>query len=220
MNDKVITAYRKSKNIYDDVLTQSRWWSKLYIRLFWGGVDDTLIAKRLLQYIPVDYSGNLLDVPVGTAAFTWQKYMTLTSASSITCLDYSEDMLEQAKKRLLYNSAGNIFFHQGDVGNMPFKDEMFDIVLSMNGFHVFPDKAKAFSEIYRVLKKGGSFLACFYIGGQSKITDFLVNCFLSKKGWFTPPFDTEESLNQKLKDLYQIIDFHCDGSMVWFKCVK
>ncbi|MBN7771793.1 class I SAM-dependent methyltransferase [Clostridium aminobutyricum] len=217
MDDKIITAYRKSKNIYDDVLTQSRWWSKLYIRLFWNGVDDTDIANRLLQYIPNDYCGSLLDVPVGTATFTWKKYKTLPSAS-ISCLDCSGDMLDQAKKRL--EQADNIRFYQGDVGNMPFKDEMFDTVLSMNGFHAFPDKERAFFETYRVLKKGGSFLACFYICGQSKITDLFVYSFLSKKGWFTPPFDTKESLHRKLNDLYQSVDFHLDGSMVWFKCVK
>ena len=31
----------------------------------------------------------------------------------------------------------------------------FDIVLSMNGFHAFPDKKKAFRETHRVLKPGG-----------------------------------------------------------------
>ena len=217
MDDKITTAYRKSKGIYDDVLTQSKWWSRLYIRLFWGGVDDTDIANRLLAYLPVDYSGRLLDVPVGTAAFTWKKYGALSSAS-ITCLDYSGDMLEQAKGRL--GHAANIAFRQGDVGDMPFADETFDTVLSMNGFHAFPDKEKAFSETYRVLKRGGSFLACFYICGQSKITDFLVDSFLSKKGWFTPPFDTEESLKNRLGNLYENVDFHLDGSIVWFQCVK
>jgi ubiquinone/menaquinone biosynthesis C-methylase UbiE len=44
---------------------------------------------------------------------------------------------------------------QGDVGNLKFSNETFDIVLSMNGFHAFPDKEKAFSETARVIKKGG-----------------------------------------------------------------
>ena len=32
-------------NINDDVQTQEKWWSRLYIKLFWSGVDDTEIAK-------------------------------------------------------------------------------------------------------------------------------------------------------------------------------
>ena len=55
MKDKIKTSYKQLKNIYDDVLTQSKWWSKLYIRLFWSGVDDNEIAERILAYIPDEF---------------------------------------------------------------------------------------------------------------------------------------------------------------------
>ena len=42
------------------------------------------------------------------------------------------------------------------------EDESVDTVVSMNGFHTFLDKQKAFHEIWRVLKPGGDFIACFY----------------------------------------------------------
>ena len=168
-------AYKSSKNIYDNTLTQNSFWAKIYIKLFWGGVDDVKIAEKLLAFIPDDFSGKLLDVPVGTAVFTYKKYKLMKNAN-ITCLDYSEDMLEQAKKKL-----PNLKMLQGDVGSLDFDDETFDIVLCMNGFHAFPDKEKAFFETYRVLKKNGLFLSCFYIKGKSKITDMLVKCILSKK---------------------------------------
>lgn len=61
------TAYRSSKSIYDDTLTQKKWWSKLYISMFGGGVDDTEIANRILNMIPDNFNGKILDVPVGTA---------------------------------------------------------------------------------------------------------------------------------------------------------
>ena len=35
------------------------------------------------------------------------------------------------------------------------EDASYDIVMSMNGFHAFPDKKKALKETYRVLKKSG-----------------------------------------------------------------
>ena len=37
--------------------------------------------------------------------------------------------------------------------------KLLDTVVSMNGFHAFPDKQKAFHEIWRVLKPGGNFIA-------------------------------------------------------------
>lgn len=217
MADKIQDAYESSKNIYDGVLTQGNFFSRMYIKLFWSGTDDNEIARKVLSYIPDDFSGKLLDVPVGTAVFTQRKWSTLKNAH-ITCLDYSTDMLEQAKRRL--DGQAHINFIQGDVGNLQMDDESFDIVLSMNGFHAFPDKQKAFIETFRVLKSGGDFIACFYIRGKSKRTDWLVKNILAKKGWFTPPFQTEEELKNTLQKMYKEVELHVDGSMAYFHCVK
>ena len=219
MSDKIKESYKQSKDIYDDVLTQSKWWSRLYIKVFWSGVDDNDIAKEVLKYIPDDFAGKLLDVPVGTAVFTHRKYAKMKRAD-ITCLDYSTDMLEQAKQKFEKDGIESIEVLQGDVGALPFEDGAFDIVLSMNGFHAFPDKQKAYEETCRVLKRGGKFIACFYIRGKSKITDWLVASILAKKGWFTPPFDTAASLKARLETKYRIEDFHKRGSMVWFCAAK
>ena len=78
--DKIQNAYETSKNIYDDVLTQRNIFSKLYIKLFWSGTDDNDIARKVLSYVPDDFSGNLLDVPVGTAIFTENKWSSLKNA--------------------------------------------------------------------------------------------------------------------------------------------
>ena len=217
MADKIQDAYESSKNIYDGILTQGNFFSRMYIKLFWSGTDDNEIAWKVLSYIPDDFSGKLLDVPVGTAVFTQRKWSSLKNAH-ITCLDYSTDMLEQAKRRL--DGQAHINFIQGDVGNLQMDDESFDIVLSMNGFHAFPDKQKAFSETCRVLKSGGDFIACFYIRGKSKKTDWLVKNILAKKGWFTPPFQTEEELKNTLQKMYKEVELHVDGSMAYFHCVK
>ena len=69
----------------------------------------------------------------------------------------------------------NIKTMQGDVGALPFEDGTFDKVLCMNGLHVFPDKTKAYAEILRTLKPGGELLACFYIAGEQKVADCLLN---------------------------------------------
>ena len=217
MADKIQDAYESSKHIYDGVLTQGNFFSRMYIKLFWSGTDDNEIARKVLSYIPDDFSGKLLDVPVGTAVFTQRKWSSLKNAH-ITCLDYSTDMLEQAKRRL--DGKAHINFIQGDVGNLQMDDESFDIVLSMNGFHAFPDKQKAFRETCRVLKSGGDFIACFYIRGKSKRTDWLVKNILAKKGWFTSPFQTEEELKNTLQKMYKEVELHVDGSMAYFHCVK
>ena len=56
MSDKIKCSYKQSRNIYDDIITHKTWWSKLYNRLFWNGVDDNDIAADLLANIKNDFS--------------------------------------------------------------------------------------------------------------------------------------------------------------------
>ena len=56
----------------------------------------------------------------------------------------------------------NVTFRQGDVGALPYVDGTFDIVLSLNGFHAFPDKEVAYREVFRVLRSGGPYCDCGY----------------------------------------------------------
>ncbi len=217
--DKIKNSYKFSKSFYDDAITQGKWWSKLYFRLLWGGVDDNEIARRVLGWIPDDFKGSMLDVPVGTAVFTAEKYGRMKQAD-ITCLDYSHDMLEQAACRFREAGISNIKTMQGDVGALPFKDGSFDIVLCMNGLHVFPDKDKAYSEILRTLKPSGELLACFYIAGEQKVADCLAKTVMTHMGWFTPPFDTASDVRRRLEPYYDIIDFHVEGAMLYFRARK
>ena len=117
--DKIQEAYRASKNVYDAVLTQKNLFARAYIRIFWNGVDDTEIARRVLGFIPEDFTGKLLDAPVGTGVFTEEKYRGLHKAE-ITALDYSADMLAQAAGR--FSGLPNIECVRGDVGNLPLAD--------------------------------------------------------------------------------------------------
>lgn len=219
MSDKIKKSYKFSKSFYDDAITQGKWWSKLYFKLLWGGVDDNEIARRVLSWISDDFSGKLLDVPVGTAVFTKEKYRCMTKAD-ITCLDYSQDMLEQAENRFRGAGITNIKTMQGDVGALPFEDGTFDKVLCMNGLHVFPAKEKAYAEILRTLKSGGELLACFYVVGEQKVADRLARTVMTRMGWFTPPFDTADDVKHRLEPYYDILDFHVEGAMLYFRARK
>lgn len=219
MADKIKRSYKFSKNFYDDALTQNKWWSKLYFKLLWGGVDDNEIARKVLNWIPDDFEGKMLDVPVGTGVFTAEKYKRMEKAD-ITCVDYSQDMLDRAQYRFSEAKITDIKTLQGDVGAMPFDNDSFDYILCMNGLHVFPDKDKAYSEILRTLNPGGEFLACFYVAGEKRISDWLVNSVLTRMGWFTPPFDTVDDVRRRLEPYYEILDFNIEGAMLYFRAKK
>lgn len=114
----------------------------------------------------------------------------------------------------------NVRFIQGDVGSLPFPDESFDIVVSMNGFHAFPDKEAAYKETFRVLKPGGIFTGCFYVKDANAHTDKIIRRLYIKAGFFTPPFETVASLQMRLSAMYSEVTVQNVESIAVFQCRK
>ena len=208
-------------SVYDGIITRSTVLGKLMDSVIWG-MDRERAAKWLndtLSGIPEGFRGSLLEVPVGTGVLTMPLYRSLPEAK-ITCLDYSAEMMAHARKRADAMKLSNVAFVQGDVGALPFPDESFDLVLSLNGFHAFPDKDAAYRETCRVLKRGGTFCGCFYIRGGFGRTDWFVRHMYVPKGFFTPPFETKESLTSRLEALYRQVKVETLNAEGIFRCVK
>lgn len=223
-HDEIKGAYKalgKEANFYDGMMTCSTVLGTAVSKLVWGiGKEkNEAYIEKALSGIPADFAGKLLEVPVGTGVLTVPVYRTLPNAD-ITCLDYSESMMASAQKKAQMLDISNITFRQGDVGKLPFPDESFDIVLSMNGFHAFPDKEAAYRETFRVLKKGGIFCGCFYIAGENSRTDWFIDHLYVRKGFFTPPFETRESLQKRLSEMYTEVSTETVESEGCFLCRK
>ncbi len=78
-------------------------------------------------------------------------------------IDISEDMKKNASKQnrkaLEYN---HLFLEIGDCCNLPYEDNMFSRVLSINTIYFWNDAVKGLSEIRQVLKHGKSFYNVLY----------------------------------------------------------
>ena len=245
-------AYRMTggNSFYDGMITCSTLSGKAVCRVVWAmnKAENDAYLEKAMSGIPEHFSGKLLEVPVGTGILTMPVYQTMPEAD-ITCLDYSPDMMRQAREKADRLHLKNVTFRQGDVGALPYEDDTFDIVLSLNGFHAFPDKEAAYREVSRVLKPGGTFCGCFYVKGEHKRTDWFVRhiyelrpggtfcgCFYvmgehkrtdwfvrhvyEKAGFFTPPYETVSSLKARLDGMYTDVDMGNLKSMAWFVCRK
>lgn len=208
-------------NFYDGMITCSTLSGKSVCRLVWdmNKVENDAYLEKALSGIREHFSGNLLEVPVGTGILTMPLYQTLPQAD-ITCLDYSPDMMAQAKEKADRLGLQNVSFRQGDVGALPFEDGSFDAVLSLNGFHAFPDKEAAYRETFRVLRPGGTFCGCFYVSGACRRTDRLIRRAYEPMKFFTPPYETVDSLRERLNRMYSTVQLGNVRSIAWFVCRK
>lgn len=222
--DQIKNAYKATGNdsdFYDGMITYSTIPGKAICRIVWN-MDYEKNRKYLdmaLSGVAKDFSGKLLEVPVGTGVLTMPVYGDLPDAD-ITCLDYSENMMAAAQQKAQGLGLKNVEFLQGDVGSLPFADESFDIVLSLNGFHAFPDKEAAYRETFRVLKPGGIFCGCFYIEGRCRRTDWFIKNVYQRAGYFTPPYETKASLRKRLEGMYSKVKVASVEGISCFRCVK
>jgi ubiquinone/menaquinone biosynthesis C-methylase UbiE/N-acetylglutamate synthase-like GNAT family acetyltransferase len=72
-------------------------------------------------------------------------------------IDMTEAMIAKAKANAAKLGFKNVEFKLGDIDAMPIADNTADVVVSNCVMNLVPNKQKAFSETYRIIKKGGHF---------------------------------------------------------------
>ncbi|MBS4900176.1 MAG: class I SAM-dependent methyltransferase [Clostridiales bacterium] len=88
----------------------------------------------------------------------------------IMAFDYSEVSL--AKTRSVNKDAvedGRVRLRKGNVGELPFKDERFDMATAFETVYFWPGPVLSFKEVWRVLKPGGVFIIVNASDGTTKV---------------------------------------------------
>ncbi len=112
--------------------------------------------------LPTEFAGikpgdSVLDLGSGAGNDCFIARTIVGETGKVTGLDFTEEMIRKAQQNLADTGFKNIGFIQGDIEEMPLPDSTFDVVISNCVLNLVPDKQKAFSEIFRVLKPGGHF---------------------------------------------------------------
>lgn len=107
------------------------------------------------QYIFHDNT-KVLELACGTATMWVGRDGRLPKNSQIILSDFLPLMVEKAKN--LLGSNPSFAFEQIDIQDIPYENDSFDVVIANHMLYHVPDKAKALSEVCRVLKSDG----CFY----------------------------------------------------------
>jgi len=72
-------------------------------------------------------------------------------------IDFTEAMVRKARLNAEKLGFNNVEFRLGDIEDIPVSNDVADVVVSNCVMNLVPDKKKAFSEVYRILKSGGHF---------------------------------------------------------------
>lgn len=95
-------------------------------------------------------------------------------AKKVYGVDYSIESVKlsrEVNEKLIRE--GKVEIQEGNVKNLTFEDDTFDIVTAFETVYFWPDIEKCFGEVKRVLKPGGTFL----IGMESNGSDNLIMKF-------------------------------------------
>jgi SAM-dependent methyltransferase len=97
---------------------------------------------------------SVLDVPVGGGVAL--RGLRRGQGVRYVAADISQAMLDRTMDAARARGvAGQVEPVVADVGNLPFSDGEFDLVVSFTGLHCFPDPHQAVREMVRVLHPGG-----------------------------------------------------------------
>jgi SAM-dependent methyltransferase len=115
------------------------------------------VAPRFLDWLGVPKGLDWLEIGCGTGALS-AAILAQAAPASLVSVDPSADFLAQARANV---ADPRVTFQIGDAQALPMDDASRDVAVSALVLNFVPDKAKAFAEMRRVTRPGGTI--AFYV---------------------------------------------------------
>jgi ubiquinone/menaquinone biosynthesis C-methylase UbiE len=159
-----------------------------------------------------------LEVAIGSGTLLqlillWRRWKGLPRVQ-IVGFDYAEPMLAGSIRR--FRTASNIELHHADVARLDFADGSFDTANIANAIHCFPDIDGGLTELFRVLRPGGTLAAnvLLYPRGPQPFRWIAtrINDWGMRKGILHTPYDAEDIRRRILAAGFEIQEEKISGN--------
>jgi arsenite methyltransferase len=112
--------------------------------------------------LPVKYAGIesghvVVDLGSGAGNDVFIARRLVGVSGRVIGIDMTPEMIDKARRNNAKIGYANVEFRLGDIEDLPTETDSADVVVSNCVLNLVPNKARAFSEIFRVLKPGGHF---------------------------------------------------------------
>jgi ubiquinone/menaquinone biosynthesis C-methylase UbiE len=121
--------------------------------------------QLLVELSGVGREDTVLDVACGPGLVACE---FARHAGTVTGIDITPTMIEQAEQRQVELGLGNLCWQVGEAVPLPFSDEAFSLVITRYSFHHFLDPERALTEMIRVCRPGGRVLVADVAVEQEK----------------------------------------------------
>lgn len=128
----------------------------------------------------VNKGESVLDIGCGAGVDTVFAARMVGPSGRVFGVDLIPEMLQRAEENLKLADIDNVTYEEASPGKLSFPDDSFDVVISNGVFNLVPDKTRALSETYRVLKPGGRLM----IADQMLIGEVAMDRKQTIKSWF------------------------------------
>lgn len=136
-----------------------------------------------LTHVEIEKRCTILDVGCGGGR-TINKLAAAATEGKVFGIDYSEESVAASKrKNALLIKEGRVDVQQASVDQLPFPENMFDVVTAVETHFWWSDLAGGMREIFRVVKPAGKLviIAEVYKGAKTK-TSALVEKYAAQSG--------------------------------------
>lgn len=124
-----------------------------------------------LDYFRFDSGDSVLDIGCGGGE-TVRRIAEKISDGTVWGVDYSALSVELSLQRNKENiENGKVRIIEASVEELPFDNDSFDKIITVESFYFWPDPQENLKEVYRVLREGGKFLIVSEIYGDADLDE-------------------------------------------------